>query len=79
MQQNTLVQLVFFLPVFLLAAWMGSETWACLLGFIWVGGRVAYGVGYRLAPGKRAPGFGISFLCSVALLVMAIVAAFSQG
>jgi glutathione S-transferase len=78
-QQNTLEQLVFFLPVFWLAALMGSETWACLLGFIWVGGRVAYGVGYRLAPGKRGPGFGISFLCSVALLVMAIVAAFSQG
>jgi glutathione S-transferase len=50
-----------------------------LLGFIWVGGRVAYGVGYRLAPNKRGPGFGISFLCSTALLVMAIVGAFSQG
>ncbi|MBM5796503.1 MAG: MAPEG family protein, partial [Cyanobacteria bacterium M_surface_7_m2_037] len=65
-QQNTLEQLVFFLPVFWLAALMGSETWASLLGFIWVGGRVAYGVGYRLAPNKRGPGFGISFLCSIA-------------
>jgi glutathione S-transferase len=55
-QQNTLEQLVFFLPVFWLAALMGSETWASLLGFIWVGGRVAYGVGYRLAPNKRGPG-----------------------
>lgn len=78
-QQNTLEQLVFFLPVFWLAALMASETWASLLGFIWVGGRVAYGVGYRMAPNKRGPGFGISFLCSIALLVMAIVAAFSQG
>jgi len=58
---------------------MGSETWASLLGLIWVGGRVAYGVGYRLASNKRGPGFGISFLCSIALLVMAIVGAFSQG
>ena len=72
-QQNTLEQLVFFLPTFWLAALLGSETWACLLGFIWVGGRVAYGIGYRQAPGKRGPGFGISFLSSVALLVMAIV------
>jgi len=78
-QQNTLEQLVFFLPVFWLSALMSSETWASLLGFIWVGGRVAYGVGYRLAPNKRGPGFGISFLCSTALLVMAIVGAFSQG
>jgi glutathione S-transferase len=78
-QQNTLEQLVFFLPVFWLASLMASETWASLLGFIWVGGRVAYGVGYRLAPGQRGPGFGISFLSSIALLVMAVVAAFSQG
>jgi len=37
---------------------------------------VAYGVGYRMAPGKRGPGFGISFLSSVVLLVMAIVGVF---
>lgn len=75
-QQNTLEQLVFFLPTFWLAALLGSESWACLLGFIWVGGRIAYGVGYRQAPGRRAPGFGISFLCSAALLLMAIVGLF---
>ena len=40
---------------------------------------MAYGVGYRQAPGKRGPGFGISFLCSIALLVMAIVGVVSQG
>jgi glutathione S-transferase len=73
-QQNTLEQLVFFLPTFLLAALLGSEAWASLLGFIWVGGRVAYGVGYRQDPAKRGPGFGISFMASAALLVMAIVA-----
>ena len=78
-QQNTLEQLVFFLPTFWLAALLGNETWACLLGFLWVAGRIAYGVGYRQAPGKRGPGFGISFLSSIALLVMAIVGVFSQG
>lgn len=75
-QQNTLEQLVFFLPTFWLAALLGSPDWASLLGFIWVGGRVAYGVGYRIAPGKRGPGFGISFLSSVVLLVMAILGVF---
>jgi len=78
-QQNTLEQLVFFLPTFWLAALLGPEAWASLLGFIWVGGRVAYGVGYRIDPSKRGPGFGISFLCSVALLVMAIVGVIRQG
>ena len=75
-QQNTLEQLVFFLPTFWLAALLGSPDWASLLGFIWVGGRIAYGVGYRIAPGKRGPGFGISFLSSVVLLLMAIVGVF---
>ena len=78
-QQNTLEQLVFFLPTFWLAALLGNQSWACLLGFLWVGGRVAYGVGYRIDPAKRGPGFGISFLASAALLVMAIVALFGQG
>ena len=78
-QQNTLEQLVFFLPTFWLAALLASESWASLLGFIWVGGRVAYGVGYRQSPGQRGPGFGISFLCSTALLVMAIVGVFRQA
>lgn len=75
-QQNTLEQLVFFLPTFWLAVLLGSPEWASLLGFIWVGGRVAYGVGNRMAPGKRGPGFGISFLSSVVLLLMAIVGVF---
>ncbi|MEB3199316.1 MAG: MAPEG family protein [Synechococcaceae cyanobacterium] len=78
-QQNTLEQLVFFLPSFWLAALLGQESWACLLGFLWIGGRVAYGVGYRLAPEKRGPGFGISFLASAALLVMAVVGVVLQG
>ena len=78
-QQNTLEQLVFFLPTFWLAALLGNPGAACLLGFIWVGGRVAYGIGYRQDPSKRGPGFGISFLASVVLLVMAIVGVLHQG
>ena len=78
-QQNTLEQLVFFLPTFWLAALLGNEGWASLLGFLWVAGRVAYGVGYRQDPAKRAPGFAISFLSGIALLVMAVVGVFSGG
>lgn len=78
-QQNTLEQLVFFLPCLWLAALLGNQSWASALGFIWVGGRVAYGIGYRQAPNKRGPGFGISFLASIALLLMALVGAITQG
>lgn len=78
-QQNTLEQLVFFLPSFWLAALLVCEGWASLLGFIWVGGRIAYGVGYRQAPAKRRLGFAISFVSSTVLLAMAIVGVLIQG
>ncbi len=72
-QQNTLEQLVFFLPVFWLAVLFGNPTTAYVFGLIWVGGRVAYAVGYVQAPEKRGPGFGISFISSAVLAVMATV------
>lgn len=78
-QQNTLEQLVFFLPCLWLAALQGDQRWASVLGFIWVGGRIAYAVGYRQAASRRGPGFGISFLASIALLLMAIVGVWSHG
>lgn len=55
-QQNTLEQLVFFLPTFWLAALLGSETWACLLGFLWVGGAspMAWATGKRRASAALA-------------------------
>lgn len=74
-QQNTLEQLVFFLPVFWLAVLLDNPIIASVLGLIWVGGRIAYTVGYLQAPEKRGPGFGISFLSSAVLLVMAMVGA----
>jgi glutathione S-transferase len=74
-QQNTLEQLVFFLPVFWLAVLLENPIVASSLGLIWVGGRIAYAVGYLQAAEKRGPGFGISFLSSAVLLVMAAVGA----
>ncbi|MEX1318082.1 MAG: MAPEG family protein [Synechococcaceae cyanobacterium] len=73
-QQNTLEQLVFFLPALWLAALFASERWASLLGFIWVGARVAYAAGYLQAPERRGPGFGIAFLAALALWLMALAA-----
>ncbi|CAK6692400.1 MULTISPECIES: MAPEG family protein [unclassified Synechococcus] len=72
-QQNTLEQLVFFLPTFWMAVTLNQAGVACALGFVWIGARIAYAVGYMQAPDKRGPGFGIAFLVSVALLVMAFV------
>jgi glutathione S-transferase len=74
-QQNTLEQLVFFLPAFWLAFLLSAPSVAAVLGLIWVGGRIAYAAGYLQAPEKRGPGFGISFLSGLILLVMALVGA----
>jgi glutathione S-transferase len=74
-QQNTLEQLVFFLPAFWLASLLDNPAVAAVLGLVWVGGRIAYGVGYLKAAEQRGPGFGISFLSSAVLLVMALVGA----
>jgi glutathione S-transferase len=74
-QQNTLEQMVFFLPAFWLASLLDNPAVAAVLGLIWVGGRIAYAVGYLQAAEQRGPGFGISFLSSAVLLVMALVGA----
>jgi len=74
-QQNTLEQLVFFLPAFWMASLLDNPAVAAVLGLVWVGGRIAYAVGYLQAAEKRGPGFGISFLSSAVLLVMALVGA----
>ncbi|HGY5533365.1 MAG: MAPEG family protein [Prochlorococcus sp.] len=71
-QQNTLEQMMFFLPVFWLAALSSNTSAASLIGFIWIGARIAYGVGYWKDAKLRAPGFGISLLASALLLVMAV-------
>ncbi|EDY38117.1 hypothetical protein CPCC7001_996 [Cyanobium sp. PCC 7001] len=77
-QQNTLEQLVFFLPCFWLANLWGASGWANGLGIVWVAGRIAYAVGYLQAPERRGPGFGISLLSSAALLVLALVGAIRE-
>ena len=62
-----------FLPSFWLAVVFSNEAVATALGFIWVGGRVAFAVGYLQAAEKRAAGFAISLISGIVLLVMALV------
>lgn len=68
-QQNTLEQLVFFLP----AVWLFSLTvnpyWGAGIGAVWVVGRIIYALGYYQAAEKRALGFAINMLSGIALLL----------
>lgn len=72
-QQNTLEQLVFFLPALWLASFYGSAKLAAMLGMLWVGGRLVYANGYYRAPEKRAPGFLVAVVASALLWLMATI------
>ena len=71
--QNTLEQIVIFLPALWIFAQFVQPIAAAILGTVWVSGRILYAWGYYQAAEKRGPGFGISFLATVILLLGSIV------
>lgn len=72
-QVNTTEQLVLFLPALWIFALFGSPLWASLLGVLWLVGRVLYAIGYAKAFAKRGPGFLLTVLSSLALVVAGLV------
>jgi glutathione S-transferase len=72
-QQNTLEQIVIFLPALWIFSQFVQPIAAAILGSIWIVGRILYAWGYYQAAEKRGPGFGISFLATVILLLGALV------
>jgi len=61
-----------WMPVFLVSLWLFAVYWndrvAAVLGLVWILGRLIYAQGYMAAPNKRAPGFLIQALATLALL-----------
>lgn len=68
-QQNTLEQIVIVLPALWLFGSYISEPIGAGLGLVFVVGRALYCKGYVADPGKRAAGFVIGGLATVALLL----------
>jgi glutathione S-transferase len=68
-QQNTLEQIVLFLPALWLFAWFVSDPWAAALGLVWIVGRALYARSYYADAAKRGPGFGLAGLATIALLI----------
>ena len=67
--QNTLEQLVVFLPaLFLFATWV-SPTWAAWIGLAFPIGRLIYFRSYVSDPKSRGVGFGIGYLANAALVI----------
>jgi glutathione S-transferase len=75
-QQNTLEQIVIFLPALWLFARFMSETWAGIIGLVWIVGRLLYAWGYYRGESQRAPGYAITVACSAILLIGAFVGMF---
>jgi len=72
-QQNTLEQLVSFLPALWLFSLLVNPVWGAGLGAIWIVGRIIYAVGYYQAAQKRGAGFAIGVLASISLLLGSLV------
>jgi len=68
-QQNTLEQLVVFLPALWLFALSIGDRWAALVGLVWLAGRILYAMGYARAPAWRLPGFVLTVVPTVVLIL----------
>lgn len=77
-QQNTLEQLVVFLPALWLFAWFVDARWAAGIGVVFLLGRFVYRMAYLKDPGKRTAGFAIGMLAVLTLGVGALVGAVLQ-
>lgn len=73
--QNTMEQLVVFVPAMLIFGVYVSGTVAALLGLVWIAGRALYLRGYVADPAKRSTGFALTALPQLILLVGGIVGA----
>jgi len=78
-QMNTLEAMPLFLPsLWLATAYFSNRfdrVWwlPAAMGAVWIVGRYLYMQGYIAEPNKRGPGFGISALAQIVLLILAIV------
>jgi glutathione S-transferase len=71
--QNTLEQLVIFLPSMLMFAYLANPTYAAMAGVLFFVGRLLYLRGYVSDPGSRGPGFLIGFVATVFVLIGSLV------
>ncbi len=68
-QQNTLEQLVLFLPSLWLFALFLSDRIGAAIGLVWLIGRILYAAGYYRDAERRGPGFIIAMTAAALLLL----------
>lgn len=74
-QQNTMEQLVVFLPALWIFGHLVNHLYAAGFGLVFIVGRFVYRFEYLKDPGSRSPGFMMTFLPTAIMLVWSLVAA----
>ena len=72
-QQNTMEQLVVFLPALWMFGHFVKPLWGAGFGLVFIIGRFVYRAEYLKDPGSRSPGFTITFLPTAIMLVWLLV------
>jgi glutathione S-transferase len=75
---NTLEQLIVFIPAVVIFAQTVSETWAAILGVVYVVSRVLYAIGYVADPKKREIGSLLTAVANVPLVLGALYGVIRQ-
>jgi glutathione S-transferase len=78
-QQNTVEQMVLFLPSLWLFGFYVSDILAGLLGLSWTAARALYAADYYADARKRGPGAALTFLIGIVLLVGGTLGALIKG
>ncbi len=73
-QQNTLEQLILFIPGMVVFGLYVSQTWVLLPGVLYVAGRQLYSHLYIKNPASRGPGMILSFFSNIALVLGSLIA-----
>lgn len=71
--QNTLEQLIVFIPAITIYGYYGNPTYAAGLGVLFLIGRIIYFVSYIADPSKRGTGFIIGFLPTTIMVIAGLV------
>lgn len=74
-QQNTMEQLVVFIPALWIFGYLVNPDWAAALGSVFIVGRFVYWSSYRKDPASRGAGFTITFLPTAVMLAWSLIAA----
>ena len=74
-QQNTMEQLVVFLPALWMFAYLVNPLWAAGFALVFIVGRFIYRASYIKDPAGRGPGFSITFLPTVVMLIWSLLVA----